>query len=210
MKKTLSLALIIILICLMLMSCQSMDDFIELSNTVCIDQRFESPQLAIEGMEKEKRDNYSIEIDYCPHYELVYSFEYQDNTIVFYSYCYSYDGAKSSDYAIRILRHNEDGTYTFTGGFADFELKEPSNNPSDMFYYYYTNITTNDGVKSISFLYLEKDSDKNVYVDGNICEKVLVTMEEKEFYLCYAISRRDTFLSNLLIPMPLRHRVKIK
>ena len=89
MKKTLSLALIIILICLMLMSCQSMDDFIELSNTVCIDQRFESPQLAIEGMEKEQRDNYSIEIDYCPPYELVYSFEYQDNTIVFYSYCYS-------------------------------------------------------------------------------------------------------------------------
>ena len=210
MKKRLSITLIIVSLCSMLSSCQSMDDFIERSNMVCIDQTFESPKLAIAGMEKETRDNYSIDLDYCPPYELLYFFEYQDNTIIFYSYCDSYDGTKSSDYAIRILRHNEDGTYTFTGGFADFELREPSANPFDMFYYYYTNITTNEGVKSISFLYLEKDNDKNVYVDGKLCEKILLTMEDREFYLCYAISNRDTFLSNFFIPMMFRHHVKIK
>ena len=210
MKKFLSISLIIIVICSMLSSCKSMDNYIELSNTVCPNQVFESPELAIKGMESEARENYSIDLDYCPPYECVYSFEYQDNTIVFYSYCNSYDGTKSSKYAIRILKNNEDGTYTFTGGLADFQLNEPSNNPADMFYYYYTNITTYEGVKSISFLYLEKDSDKNMYVDGKLCEKKLVSMENREFYLCYALSKSDTFLSNLVTPMPLRHIVKVE
>ena len=74
MKKLLSMALIIIFICSMLSSCQSMDNLIELSNTVCINQAFESPELAIEGMENEARENYSIDLDYCPPYEYVYSF----------------------------------------------------------------------------------------------------------------------------------------
>ena len=136
-----------------------MDYFIEYSNMVCIGQTFESPELAIAGMEKEKRDNYSNELDYCPPYELVYYFDYQKNTIVFYTYCRPYDGKMDeSCYAVRILKHLEDGTYEFTGAFADFELKEPSNKQDDMFYNYFTNISTNDGVKSISFLYLEKDN----------------------------------------------------
>lgn len=216
MKKRLFLVLSVIvvlffvLIGLAILLSPSIDQAIEDSNAVCIDQRFSSPQLAMEGLEKEKRDNYSIELDYCPPYELVYAFEYEKNTIVFYSYCSSYDGSKESSYAVRILKHNEDGTYTFTGGFADLLLEEPSNNVFDMFYYYYTNISTSEGVRSISFLFLEKDNAKDVYVDGKKCEKVLVNMEGREFYLCYALSGKDTFLSNLVTPMILRHKVEVR
>ena len=211
MKKILFLLLIIILFFPTLTSCQNMDNFIEYSNMVCIGQTFESPELAIAGMEKEKRDNYSIDLDYCPPYELVYYFDYQKNTIVFYTYCRTYDGKMDeSCYGVRILKHLEDGTYEFTGALADFKLKEPSNKQDDMFYYYFTNISTNDGVKSISFLYLEKDNNKNVYVDGIMCEKTLVTMRGKEFYLCYAISQKDTFLSNMFTSIEDRHRVEVK
>ena len=62
MKKLFSMALIIIFICSMLSSCQSMDNFIELSHTVCINQAFESPELAIEGMENEAKENKALSL----------------------------------------------------------------------------------------------------------------------------------------------------
>ena len=56
MKKLFAMALIIIFICPILSSCKAIDNLIELSNTVCINQAFESPELAIEGMENERRE----------------------------------------------------------------------------------------------------------------------------------------------------------
>ena len=54
-------------------------------------------------------------------------------------------------------------------------------------------------IKSISFLYLPKDSNKTIYVDGKQTQKEPVTIGEHEFYICYAISKRDTFLS-MIVP----------
>ena len=209
MRKVLSLIVSMLVMCLLMSSCKSIDEAIELSNIVCIGQTFSSPELAIDGMEQEARENYSVELDYCPPYRLVYSFEYEGNTIVFYSYSHSYDGTASDAYAIRVLRQNDEGKYVFTGGFADFIMQEPTGE-NDLFYYYYTNIQTSVGVKSISFLYLEKDNCQDVYVDGVKCKKDLVAMDEKEFYLCYSLSQKDTFFTNLFTPIPLRHTVRVE
>lgn len=184
----------------------SLTEFIDNSNIVCAEQKFHSADEAVQGMEASKREQNDSYLDYCPPYEMIHSFECEENTIVLYSYCYSYDGAESDSYAVRILKHNEDGTLSFDLGFADFYLNEP-NGKQD--YYYFTNINTTKGNKSISFLYLPKDSDKEIYVDGAKAEKILVSDGNKEFYLCFALSKRDTFLSDLFTPVSERHKVEI-
>ncbi|MBQ8683840.1 MAG: hypothetical protein IJ518_04935 [Clostridia bacterium] len=158
-------------------------------------------------METSERKSNDTSLDYCPPYRLVHSFDYEENTIVFYSYCYGFDGEESSSYAVRILKHNDDGTLSFDSGFADFYLSEPDGNEN---YYYFTNIQTSSGNKSISFLYLDKESKKDIYIDGIKAEKTLIKMEECEFYICYAISNRDTFLSNLFTPISNRHKIVVK
>ena len=85
--------------------------------------------------------------------------------------------------------------------------KEPKENEN---YYYFTNIKTSKGKKSISFLYLPQDSDKDIYVDGIKAEKILVSIKGHDFYICYAISNRDTFLSNLFTPIVNRHNIVVK
>ncbi len=182
-------------------------NLIDYSNVVLKDQKFTSAEEAIGALEAYEREESDTSLDYCPPYEVVYSFEYEDNTIVFYSFCDNFDGTKEEYYAIRILKHNDDNTLSFDGGFAYFCLKEHEENGN---YYYFTNINTSQGKKSISFLYLDKQSDKDIYVDGIKATKDLVTIDGKVFYLCYAISSPDTFLSNLFTSVGSRHNVEIK
>lgn len=182
-------------------------EFIDNFNIVCAEQKFHSADEAVQGMEASKREQNDSYLDYCPPYEVVHAFECEENTIVLYSYCYSYDGVISESYAVRILKHNEDGTLSFDSGFADFYLNEPDGKQD---YYYFTNINTTKGNKSISFLYLPKDSDKEIYVDGGKAEKILVSDGDNEFYLCFALTKKDTFLSDLFTPVSERHKVEVR
>ncbi len=203
---SITLKILIFIIAIFLIN-EGLTRLVELTNVVCKNEKFSTAELAIAGMEKYKRENYSSSLDYCPPYELVYSFDFDGNTIVFFSYCRPYDGTKEQSYAVRILKHNDDGTYSFTGAFVDFELKEPSS--EKMSYHYFTNLKTSKGEKSISILYLEKDNKKDIYVDGIKCKKTLVNIDGKEFYVCYGISKRDTFLSNLFTRSESRHKIEI-
>lgn len=198
---------VILLVFAILVANALLTNFIGSTNIVCKNQKFSSVDEAIQAMESSEREANDTSLDYCPPYKVVHTFDYDKNTIVFYSYCYSFDGEESTSYAIRILKHNDDGTLSFDSGFADFFISEPAGNEN---YYYFTNIKTTKGNKSISFLYLPKDSTKDIYVDGIKAEKVLVSIEDHEFYVCYALSNCDTFLSNLFTPISDRHKVEIK
>ena len=198
---------IFLLVCFVLGANVLLTNLVESSNIVCIGQKFSSAEEAIQAMEKSARENNDISLDYCPPYKVIYTFDYEENSIVFYSYCHSFDGEPSTSYAVRVLKHNDDGTLSFDSGFADFVLSESDGNEN---YYYFTNIHTSNGHKSISFLYLPKDTEKCIYVDGIKAEKVLVSVENREFYICYAISSRDTFLSNLFTSISDRHKIEIK
>ena len=197
----------ILLVCAIIGVNVLLTSFIESTNIVCKGQKFSSADEAIQAMELSEREANDTSLDYCPPYKVVHTFDYDKNTIVFYNYCYSFDGEESASYAIRILKHNDDGTLSFDNGFADFVLSEPSGNEN---YYYFTNIYTSKGDKSISFLYLPKDTEKCIYVDGIKAEKHLASIEGLEFYICYAISSRDTFLSNLFTSISDRHKIEIK
>lgn len=200
-------SVVILLVCFVLGTNALLTNLIDSSNIVCKGQKFSSAEEAIQVMEMSERKYNDTSLDYCPPYKVVHTFDYEENTIVFYSYCYSFDGEQSTSYAVRVLKHNDDGTLSFDSGFADFILSEPDGREN---YYYFTNIHTSKGNKSISFLYLPKDSEKCVYVDGIKAEKVLVSIENREFYLCYAMSNRDTFLSNLFTSISDRHKIEIK
>lgn len=205
------LCVVVILLALFICAVWGINTFltnlIDDTDIVCKGQKFTTAEEAINAKEARERELNDTNLDYCPPYKLLYSFDYDENTIIVYSYCYSFDGGVSPSYAVRVLKHNDDGTLSFTGAFADLYLSEP-NGTED--YYYYTNIETEKGKKSISFLYLPKDSNKDIYVDGIKAEKVLVSIEDQEFYICYAISRQDTLLSNIFTPISERHRVEIK
>ena len=178
-------------------------NLIDSTNIVCKGQKFASVDEAIKAMEMSELEANDTSLDYEPPHNVVYNFDYDNNTVVFYTY----SNSNTSSYAVRILKHNDDGTLSFDSGFADFKLIEPNGNEN---YYYFTNIKTNKGNKSISFLYLPKDSDKDIYVDGIKSEKILVTAEDSEFYICYAISKQDTFLTNFLTPVADRHKIVVK
>lgn len=203
----LAIFLLVCLVCFVLGTNALLTSLTDSSNTVCRGQKFSSAEEAIQAMETSVRECNDTSLDYCPPYKVVHTFEYEKNTIVFYSYCYSLDGEPGTSYAVRVLKHNDDGTLSFDGGFANFVLSEPDGNEN---YYYFTSIHTSNGHKSISFLYLPKDTEKCIYVDGIKAEKVLVSVENHEFYICYAISGRDTFLSNLFTSISDRHKVEVR
>ncbi len=198
---------IVLLVCSILGANALLTGLIESTNVECKDQSFSTPQEALAAMEANARNNNDVSLDYCPPYEMLYTFDCEKNTIIFYSYCESFDGEQSASYAVRILKHNEDGTLSFSGGSAEFKLSEPKENEP---YYYFTNIKTTKGNKSISFLYLPKDSEKDVFVDGVKADKILVSINDQDFYICYALSDRDTFLSNLFTPISQRHKIELK
>ncbi|MBR3987830.1 MAG: hypothetical protein IKK10_00815 [Clostridia bacterium] len=182
-------------------------NIVENTNAACVGEMFSGVYEAFEAYEAEERALNDTSLDYCPPYEVVYSFEYDGNQIAFYKYCWDFDSDYSNNYAVRILKNNKDGTVSFTGGFADFYKSLPS---SDMNYYYYTNIDTSKGEKSISLIYLPIDSDNDVYIDGNKAEKIPVSIDGEKFYICYALSNRDTILSNLFTDIDERHRVEVR
>ena len=200
-------SVVFLLACFLLGVNALLTNLVESSNIVCIGQKFSSAEEAIQAMEISERERNDTSLDYCPPYKVVHTFEYEENTIVFYSYCHSFDGKQGTSYAVRVLKHNDDGTLSFDSGFADFVLSEPDGNEN---YYYFTNIYTSKGDKSISFLYLPKDTEKCIYVDGIKAEKVLVSIDNRQFYLCYAVSSRDTFLSNLFTSISDRHKIEVK
>ena len=200
-------AVVLLLICFVVGANALLTNFIENTNIVCKGQKFLLVEEAIQAMETSEREENDTSLDYRPPYKVLHTFDFESNTIVFYSYCDSIDGKQSASYAVRVLKHNDDGTLSFDSGFADFLLSEPDGNEN---YYYFTNIHTSKGNKSISFLYLPKVSEKEIYVDGIKAEKVIVSMGNDEFYLCYAISNRDTFLSNLFTEISNRHKIEIK
>lgn len=173
-------------------------ELIEKSNIVCYGQKFTNAEDAVKAMENQAINN-SDSLDYLPPYNLKYTFEYDDNTIIFYEYNNS-----ETSYEVGILKHNDDGTLSFDNGCAELMLRETSTNDE---YYYFTNINTSEGSKSISFLYLPEDSNKDVYIDGIKAEKELVSIDDREFYICYAVSDSDTFLSNLFTPISKRHTI---
>lgn len=197
----------ILLACVAMSADALLTNLIENTNLVCKRQKFSSAEEAVQAMEIIEREDNDISLDVCPPYKLVYSFDYDENIIIFFSYCEEFDGEQSPEYAVRILKKNSDGTLSFDSGFAYFKLTVPGGNEN---YYYFTNIETSNGKKSASFLYLPKDSDKDIYVDGIKTEKMLVSMEESELYICYAISKPDTFFSNFSTEISERHKIEIK
>ena len=180
------------------------------TNISCKNQRFSSAEEAFQAWEAEERELHDTSLDYCPPYRVLYSFEYDHNTIVVFSYCDSFDSYESSSYAVRILKKNADGTLSFDCGFADLKLMEPDEAGNNYYYYYYTPIHTSKGMKTISFLYLDIDSEKDIWVDGHKAEKLPVSIDGREFTLCYAVSHRDSFLRNLLTPIDRRHSIKCR
>ena len=179
----------------------------EYTNKVCIGQRFSSVEDALRGMEEQERENMDTSLDICPPYDLVHSFEYEQNTIVLFRYREDFDGAVSPDLWVRILKHNDDGTLSFDGGCADFPLCERTGNDNS---YFFTNIDTSKGTRSISLLYLPWDSEKEIYVDGNKANRIPAEMDGQKFYICYAISNKDTFLTNLFTEIWERHQVEVR
>lgn len=203
-------SIIVLAICLIFGMNWLLTILIEQTNIVCKGQKFNSPEEAIEAMEAYETEANDSSLDFCPPYELVYAFNYEDNTIVLYSYCNNYNGEQGNSYAVRILKKNDDGTLSFDTGFMDFRLQEPTETEG---YHSFTNIKTSAGRKAISLLYLEKDSDKEIYVDGIKAEKILASVDDHEFYICYVISKPDTFLSNLFSVFSGfsgRHSIEIK
>lgn len=180
----------------------------EEANKACVGQSFESVEAALKAYEDEVRGMEFLddeEQDVFPPFRLVYQFEYEGNIIIFYKYCIALDGdERIANVGIRVLRKTENGKYYFESGCAFFNLFEPSDTFTS-----YTNIETSKGTKSINFIYLDKDNQKDVYVNDVKATKVLVTIDEQEFYLCYALSKKDTIFSLLFLNKK-RHIIAIK
>jgi len=207
-RKTITIfAVIIFLVCIVMSADTLLTNLIENINVVCRGQKFSSAEEALMAYEISEREANDTSLDYCPPFSLVYSFEYDENTIIFYSCCEEFDGEQREEYAVRALKKNRDGSLSFTGGFAEFELTEPNGNDRHR---YFTNIETSHGKKSICILYLPKDSDKDIYVDGIKAEKQLALIENAEFYICYAISNPDTFFSNTSTDISDRHKIELR
>ena len=209
MKKKVLGILLVVLIVVGLLWCVDlvMTSLIEGTNLVCEGQSFSSVSEAIAAWEAEEREIMDSSLDVCPPYEVVYAFEYESNTIVLVRYRHDFDGAVSKNLWAKILKHNADGSLSFDSSSMEFEMEEISDDDLTCFY---GNIDTAKGRKSISLLYLPADSDKEVYVDGHKAEKLLVELDGEKFYLCYAISDKDTFLSNLVTPMADRHKLEYR
>ncbi len=184
-----------------------MTNFVDNTNIVCKGQEFQTVEEAIKQMEKSERELNDTSLDYCPPYKIAYTIDCKEHTIVFFKYCHNFDGPESSSYAVRILKHNPSGTLSFEPSFANFHphILNVEKNP-----YYFTNIRIGNKRKSISFLYLHKNSTHDIYVDGHKAEKILANLDGEEFYICYAVSKPDTFLSNIFTPVSQRHKIEIK
>ena len=175
-------------------------------------QRFSSEEEAIQALDESWRKHYDTSLDVCPPYKLKYSFDYDNRVIVFYSYCYDLDGIESTgDYIVGVLKRHHDGTLSFVDGYAKFSLHEPESIENlNRWGGFFTNIRTDEGKRSISLLYLERDSDKEIYVDGIKAERIPVSIDGREFDICYVISKPDFIFAQLFSPENCGHTVEIR
>lgn len=181
----------------------AVDQFIE-NNIPLKEETFSSAEEALQAYETKRND---INLDYCPPYELKYNFEVEGNVVIIYSNCYIHGGDKRPDFAVRILRKTDDGKLKFDFGFSDLQ----KNLPLDKDYYYWTDIHTSHGKKALGIFYLPKGDQRDIYFDGIKAKKVLVSVDNDEFYLCYAVSpKRDTTFKNIFTPIFKRHMIEIK
>ena len=176
-------------------------------------KRFSSAEDAVEALDAYWRKNCDTSLDICPPYKLKYSFDCDDRVIIFYSYCYKLDGTESSiDYVVGVLKRHRDGSLSFVDGYAMFSLHEPESIENlNRWGGFFTNIKTDEGKRSISLLYLERDSDKEIYVDGIKAERIPVSIDGREFDICFVISRPDTLFTFLFSHEDFdRHTVEIR
>ena len=203
-KKALQVVLIIsIPVVLVFLINTALNGLIYRSNETCRGQSFASVEAAIAGMENEV-DPDDTSLDISPPYRLLASFDYDEFTVIMYSY----EEASEDECAVKMLRKNDDGTLSFVGGFTQFHFSAPANSNPE--YCYYTNVKTSRGMKTVSFLYLPGDSTSDLYVDGNAAEKIKVSIDSEEFFVCAAMSEKDTLIKNILVPVSSRHPIVIK
>ena len=182
------------------------DRFIE-SDVPLKEETFSDAEQALQAYEAYETKRNDINLDYCPPYELKYSFEAEENVDIIYSSCRVHGGDKNDDYAVRVLRKTDDGKLAFDFGFCVL----PKSPPVDENNYYWMTIHTSNGKKSLGIFYLPKDDQRDIYFDGNKADKKLITVDDDAFYLCYAVSsKRDTTLKNLFTPISKRHKIEIK
>jgi len=175
--------------------------------------RFSTAEEAIKGLDAFWRRNYDTSLDVCPPYELKYSFNCDDNVIVFYSYHYRLDDNECAlDYAVGVLKRHHDGTLSFVNGFAWLRLSEPKSTVDlDYLFRSSTNIRTDEGKRLICLLYLERDSDKDIYVDGIKAERIPVSIDGREFDICYVLTRPYDVFAVLLSPEDhFQHTIEIR
>ena len=159
--------------------------------------------LAYDAYETQLNDT---DLDYCPPYDLKHCFECGDNTILIYSSCYTFGGQTMPGYAIRALEHHNEGEMCFGTGFMYLQKSLPADADS----YYYMDIQTKKGKKTLGIFYLPKSDMRDIYFDGIKAKKDLVCIDGDEFYLCYALSKPDTTFKILFTSVSQRHSVEIK
>ena len=104
-KKKIIIWLVVILLGFIIMSANTLlTNLTENTNVVCKGEKFSSAEEALKAYEASEREANDESLDYCPPYELLYEFDYDENTIIFYSYCETFDGEKSQECAVRILK----------------------------------------------------------------------------------------------------------
>ena len=205
MKKTsLPLKTVLVLftvICLFFGLNEALTAFVENSNYVLTGQEFSSPEEAMNAWEEFERKEKNKSLDICPPYEIKYVLNLESNSLVIFSFCSNFDNLDSQSYAVKELNKNEEGLYTFGDGLFPFPLNEWSgDNYIDN---YSANIKTSQGEKSITVLYLSANSEKDIYIDNKKAEKIPVIIDGHECYICWALSRRETFLTR-------GHRIEIR
>lgn len=169
-------------------------------------KNYSSIEEAMEAMADYRRTKNDSSYDINPPYTVKHTLDYEDNTLVFYSYCLDIDtDVCESNLSVDILKHNKNGTYNFEGAGGEFLLYEITENSRC---YCYAPIKTEKGTGNICFVYLPTDSNKTVYFDGVKTEKIMVADGEKEYYICYAVSyKKDSFIKNLFSDISDRHTI---
>ena len=169
-------------------------------------KNYTSIEAAMEAMADYRRAKNDSSYDINPPYSVKHTLTYEDNTLVFYSYCSDMDGEIEEDELyVDILKHNKKGTYNFEGSGGRFLVYEEPNISN---YYCYAPIKTKEGNGNICFIYLPMDSNKTVYFDGVKAEKIKVNDGENEYYICYAVSyKKISFIKKLFTDISDRHTI---
>lgn len=181
--------------------------FVHNSNRVCRGETFATVEEAVRAMEQEARAEYDSSLDYCPPYEVKHTFECGGATILLLSYCDDYDGQVAEHLAVQALRHDREGRLYFDGAFCQFRLSPWQGSAN---YYFFTDLMTDNGLRTLTLLYLPEGSTQEVYIDGTKAAKELVTIDGHEFLLCHALTAPDSFFRRMSTPVSQRRQVEIQ